>query len=187
MWKKLVVSLFVVVLSIPALAATPPETPAPPQDVLRPTAEEWCPEGVAPSQDADCVTLPVLISAVPAPYPELALKGRISGQVDLEIVVNAAGRVGDVVVVRPNRVFTDAAVAAVKQRRYKPATRRGVPVTTAFPVMVKFDFAAPAGNPLASQKSGAGELVTVTPYDTKPATDARGNPAATRDTQGGKK
>lgn len=184
MWKKLVVSLFVVTFSIPALAAAPT---APQRKVLRPTAGEWCPEGVAPSRDADCVTLPVLVSAVPAAYPELALKGRISGQVDLEIVVEENGRVEEVRVVRPNRVFTDAAVAAVKQRRYKPATRGGVPVATAFPVMVKFDLVAPTGNPLAAQRTGVGGFVTVTPYDTKFEAEHRARPTTPHDTRGAKK
>jgi len=186
MWKILVVSLVGVALQLPVSAAEP-ASPQPSKEILKPAAEEWCPEGTAPGPDSDCVTPPVLVSSVPASYPELALKGRISGQVDLEIVVNESGKVGDVLVVRPNRVFTDAAVAAVKQRRYKPATRRGLPVATAFPVIVRFDFAAPAGNPLASQRTGAGEVVSVSPYDTKSGTSPQQSPTTSRDTQSGKK
>jgi len=186
MWKKLVVSLSVGVFLIPAMAA---ETgrPATTGEVLRPSAEEWCPEGAVSSPDSDCVTLPVLLSATAPAYPELALKGRISGQVDLEIVVNEGGQVVDARVVRPNRVFTQAAVEAVKQRKYKPSFRRGVPVATAFPVIVKFDFAGTSEKPTPGKKGGAGDVVTVTPYDTKGGRGPSDRSGTVRDTTGTKK
>ncbi len=182
MSKRLVVSLIVGLSLVPVLAAEPVK-PAPADGVLHPTAEEWCPEGTVSTPEKDCVTLPVLVSAAPAAYPELALKGRISGQVELEVTVDTKGKVLDARVIRPNRVFNDAAVAAAKQRTYKPSYRSGVAVATAFPVVVKFEFAPPSGNPRQSQKTGGGEIVTVTPYDTKGSTGPSDQGVSVRDTQ----
>ncbi len=185
MSKRLVVSLIVAGFLVPSMAAEPAK-PALPDQVLRPSAEEWCAEGTASTPDTDCVTLPVLISAAPPAYPELALKGRISGQVELEVIVDAKGKVVDAKVTRPNRVFTDAALVAAKQRTYRPSLRRGVAVATAFPVIVKFDFAPPSDGPRQTQKTGAGEVVTVTPYDTKSYSTPTDR-TTTRDVQSGKK
>jgi TonB family protein len=185
MSKRLVVSLIVAAFLFPTMAAEPAK-PALPDQVLRPSAEEWCPEGTASTPDTDCVSLPVLISAAPPSYPELALKGRISGQVELEVIVDAKGKVVDARVLRPNRVFNDAALAAARQRTYKPSLRGGVAVATAFPVVVRFEFALPT-DPRQSLKTGAGEIVTVTPYDTKGATGPSDQGTTVRDTQGSKK
>ncbi len=186
MSRRLVVSLIIGAFLIPAMAAEPAK-PAPAADALHPKAEEWCAEGTEPTSDKECVTLPVLISAAPPAYPELALKGRISGQVDLEVIVDATGKVVDARIVRSNRVFDEAALSAAKQRTYKPSYLRGKAVSTAFPIVVKFELAPPTG-PRQSQKTGAGEIVTVTPFDTKLGMTPQDNPASTRDTQtGGKK
>ena len=184
MSNRLSVSLIIAVFLVPVTASEPAK-PAQPDQVLRPSAEEWCAEGTVSTKDMDCVTLPILISSAPPEYPELALKGRISGQVGLEVIVDAKGKVVDAKITRPNRVFTDAALAAAKQRTYKPSYRRGVAVATAFPVVVRFEF-APSGNPRQSLKTGAGEIVTVTPYDTKGATGPSDQGVTVRDTQGKK-
>ena len=186
MSKRLVVSLVIGAFLIPAIAAEPTR-PAPDMEVLRPTAEEWCPEGTVSTSNLDCVTVPILISSTPPQYPELALKARISGQVELEVIVDPAGRVLEAHVLRPNRVFTNAALVAARQRTYKPSYRRGVAVTTAFPVLVKFEFAPVTGNPRQSQKTGAGEIVTVTPYDTKTRTGPTERSVTTRDAPSGKR
>jgi len=184
MSNRLVVSLIIGAFLVPVMAAEPAK-PAQPDQVLHPSAEEWCAEGAVSAPDKDCVTLPILISAAPPEYPELALKGRISGQVELEVIVDAKGKVVDAKVTRPNRVFTDAAMVAAKQRTYKPSFRRGVAVATAFPVIVRFDFAPPT-EPRQSLKTGAGEVITVTPYNSKSATGPSDQGVTVRDTQGKK-
>lgn len=185
MSNRLVVSLIIGAFLVPVMAAEPAK-PAQPDQVLHPSAEEWCAEGTVSTKDMDCVTLPILISSAPPEYPELALKGRISGQVGLEVIVDAKGKVVDAKITRPNRVFTDAALAAAKQRTYKPSYRRGVAVATAFPVIVRFEFEPPSGIPRQSLKTGAGEIVTVTPYDAKSGTSPADR-TTTRDTQSSKK
>jgi TonB family protein len=177
MCRILGVSLTIGMLFLPALAADPGPPTTPLAEVLRPTAEQWCSQGTESTPDNDCVTAPVMVSAVPPPYPELALKGRIVGQVEIEIVVDESGKVVGTKFLRQNKVFNDAALAAVTKRRYKPAFQRGVPVATAFPVIVKFDFAPPSANraPGTTPASG-GEVVTVTPYDSRSGPEARDQP-----------
>jgi len=89
------------------------------------------------------VTNPVLIpeSKIEPEYPELARVARLEGNVILQAIIRADGTVGDVQVLRtnrPNMGFEDAAVAAVLQWRYKPATQNGRPVEVYFTVFVDF-------------------------------------------------
>src|SRR5881628_2732026 len=79
------------------------------------------------------VTNPELIpkSKVKPTYPEIARKAKVSGQVILQAVVRKDGSVGDIQVLRsPGSKFgfDEAAIAAVKQWRYKPGLQNGKPV-----------------------------------------------------------
>ena len=61
-------------------------------------------------------------------YPEEARVYRTSGQVSLQILVRADGSVGEVKVVneRPEGLgFADSCIEAVRQWRYRPATKEG--------------------------------------------------------------
>jgi protein TonB len=64
-------------------------------------------------------------------FPELARERDLSGYVDLEFTVNSDGSVADVTVLKsqPYGVFDRSAVAAVRQWRYRPLSRDGVPVS----------------------------------------------------------
>jgi protein TonB len=89
------------------------------------------------------VTNPVLIpeSKIEPEYPELARVARLEGNVILQAIIRSDGTVGDVQVLRtnrPNMGFEDAAVAAVQQWRYQPATQNGRPVEVYFTVFVEF-------------------------------------------------
>ena len=187
MWKKLAVSLSIGVLVVPVVAAQSGRSVLA-GEVLRPSAEEWCPQGAQSSPDSDCITPPVLINAVSPQYPDIARRGRITGVVSLEAVVAESGRVAEVRVVKPNRVFADAAVAAVKQRSYKPAYRNGRPVAISFPVTVRFELVAPGGRQRLGGPSGDGEIVSVVAIDPKTAIDVtQQRQASRRNTQGTKK
>jgi TonB family protein len=187
MWKRLVVSLAGGVLLLPALAAEPGR-PVLAGEALRPSAEEWCPEGAVPSPDSDCITPPVLIYAAYPAYPELALRGRITGKVEVEAVVSESGKVAEVRVVKPNRLFTEAAVSAVEKRTYKPAYRRGEPVAVCVPIVVKFDLSPPGWRPTVGAASGGTETVTVTPWGLEPPFDSGlQRPVKGRDAQGTRK
>ncbi|GBC79716.1 hypothetical protein HRbin09_00942 [bacterium HR09] len=72
-------------------------------------------------------------------YPEIARKARIEGVVILEIIVDKAGNVRDVRVLRGLGMgLTEAAVEAVRQWRYEPATLNGRPVEVYITVTINF-------------------------------------------------
>ena len=68
--------------------------------------------------------------AVDPEFPEIARDEDLTGYVDLEFLVHADGTVSDVTVLKaqPLGVFEKNAVAAVRQWRYRPIERDGVPV-----------------------------------------------------------
>lgn len=87
---------------------------------------------------------PVLIqeSKVAPVYPELARKSRLPGSVILQAIILRDGSVGAITVLRstpPGVGFEDAAIEAVRQWRYEPATQFGVPVEVYFTVLVNFE------------------------------------------------
>jgi protein TonB len=63
-------------------------------------------------------------------YPRAALEDNVSGEVRVRITVDAEGKVTDTVIVEstPAGVFDDAALAAVRRWRFKPAEVDGRPV-----------------------------------------------------------
>ncbi len=84
-------------------------------------------------------TAPVIIDDVKPQYPRLALAARLEGVVILEALIGRDGNVRDVKVLRGMSMgLTEAAVAAVKQRRYKPGLLNGEPVEFALTVTVQF-------------------------------------------------
>lgn len=87
------------------------------------------------------VSEPQLLEKVEPEYPELARRARIQGRVILRAVIKKDGSVSEVEVLKVpagNLGFSDAAVSAVKQWRYKPALQSGRPVDVYFTVVVNF-------------------------------------------------
>ena len=92
------------------------------------------------------VTMPVRIeeSYVEPEYPELARLARIEGNVILHAVIFSDGSVGEIEVLRctqPELGFEKAAIDAVQQWRYRPATQCGRPVSVCFTILVEFSLA----------------------------------------------
>ncbi|MFI5365403.1 MAG: TonB family protein [Candidatus Binatia bacterium] len=83
---------------------------------------------------------PVAISAVRPEYPPLARLRGIEGQVVLEAILTADGHVEpDITVVQSIPPLDTAAIAAVRQWRFRPARdRNGVPVRVTLRVPVRF-------------------------------------------------
>ena len=82
---------------------------------------------------------PVLLHKVSPVYPEVPRKARIEGRVTVQAVIGLDGSVESVDVLRSsNPFFDEAALSAVKQWRYRPATMNGVPVRVYFTVEVGF-------------------------------------------------
>ena len=119
------------------------DIPIPPDfEILIGDPEEPPPTGPLIAGVGD-VTNPKLIpeTKVQPEYPELARVARLEGNVILQAIIRADGSVGDLQVLRCNRPsmgFEDAAISAVQEWRYEPATQNGRPVEVYFTVFVEF-------------------------------------------------
>jgi len=83
---------------------------------------------------------PKLLKAPTPVYPPEAMLNYITGDVRAEVVVDATGHVGDVKVISGPRALREAAVEALKQYEYAPATQGGRAVSSRTVVVVKFWF-----------------------------------------------
>jgi periplasmic protein TonB len=85
------------------------------------------------------VTKPVILRKVEPQYTEVARRARLQGTVIVQAVIDEAGRVLDVKVLKPLPMGLDqAAVDAVSQWRFTPATLYGRPVKVYFSLTVNF-------------------------------------------------
>jgi protein TonB len=82
-------------------------------------------------------------------YPEEALTSRVRGSVTLRVVVNENGEPGQITVVQgAHPDLNNAAIAAARQWRFEPATRKGRPVRTTTTVRFSFEGVQFARTPL---------------------------------------
>ena len=136
----------------PPPTAAPPVEPAPTELPAEVAAAIAAPAATAPppptqprTRAGDLVdialvdTRPVAISRPDAVYPETAKRTRAGGQVTLRALVNERGTVDRVEVVSSTRRdFAASALAAVRQYRYTPAIKDGVPVKVWLQVVLTF-------------------------------------------------
>jgi TonB family protein len=95
--------------------------------------------GGGPFRAGSGIEAPRLLREVKAEYTDEARRKNIRGEVVLEIVVRSDGSVGDVRVIRGlGGGLESRAIAAVKQWKFAPATRRGQPVDVWVEVAVEF-------------------------------------------------
>ena len=95
--------------------------------------------GGGPYRPGSGIEPPRLLHEVKAEYTEDARRRGITGDVELEIVIRRDGSVGDVRVQQGLGAGLDErAIAAVKQWRFDPARRKGVPVDVLVEVAVEF-------------------------------------------------
>jgi TonB family protein len=87
------------------------------------------------------VEVPKKVVHVNPKYPPSGLSARLQGLVVLQVVIDTEGRPAEVTVLRGKSTFNQAAVDAVKQWRYEPTVREGVPVavTTVEPIEFLLD------------------------------------------------
>ena len=107
---------------------------------VRPQSREAASESAAPSLDDAPIVPPKLIKSVRAVAPPDALRDFVTGNVTLDAVVDPAGHVKSMNVLSGPVSFHTAAMDALKQYRYEPATQRGKPVATHITVTIKFWF-----------------------------------------------
>ena len=77
---------------------------------------------------------PVRIAYVQPAYPDELKRAGIEGKVGLQIVVGRGGGVDEMTIIRSHPAFDQVALDAVKQWKYKPATKAGKPVAVFFTV-----------------------------------------------------
>jgi TonB family protein len=105
----------------------------------KPEEPASAPVVVAVSSDAPLVAAKLLKAANPV-YPPDAMRSYITGDVKAEVVVLASGRVGEVKVISGPKALRAAAVDALKQYEYVPATQGGKAVESKAEAVVKFWF-----------------------------------------------
>ena len=113
-------------------------TPVPPPTTEAPAALK--PGTLVNLTDAGVIA-PVTQSAPALRYPPIAERQRVEGTVELNILVDEKGTVVEALLVTPaggKSGLNEAAVDNVKRRRYRPATKDGIPVKVWFPVSVRF-------------------------------------------------
>jgi protein TonB len=84
---------------------------------------------------------PVLQSQPRLVYPDIATVAGAEGRVELRALIDETGTVIEVMVVRSTRTgvqFETHADSYVRARKYRPATKGGVPVRTWMPIVVNF-------------------------------------------------
>ena len=80
----------------------------------------------------------LLIRQIKPPYPELAKRARIQGEVLLHAVISREGRIEALQVVSGHPLLVNAAVDAVKQWLYRPYLLNGDPVAVDTQITVNF-------------------------------------------------
>jgi protein TonB len=81
---------------------------------------------------------PVKIVDVPPDYPDAARLAGIQGSVQIECRISVTGQVIEARALSGDPLLTEAALAAVRQWRYKPTLSHGVPVAVVMTVTVHF-------------------------------------------------
>jgi TonB family protein len=85
------------------------------------------------------IQAPVVVERVEPAYPEDYRRARISGIVILEVAISETGAVENIGVLKSVGSGLDmSAVAAVRQWKFKPATRNGKPVPVLFNLTINF-------------------------------------------------
>ncbi len=88
------------------------------------------------------VTRGLLLHRVEPPYPTLARQARIQGEVILSAVISATGEIENLELVSGHPMLVPAAIAAVRQWRYKPYLLNGQPVEVETTITVIFQLSS---------------------------------------------
>lgn len=125
-----------------AAAAAPPTTvaAAPVSQAPAPAPAALKPGTLVNLSDSGVIS-PVVDKNPALQYPPIALRQRVDGTVELNVLVDEKGNVTDAQVVQGaggKAGLNEAAIDNVKRRKYRPATKDGVPVKVWVPVRVVF-------------------------------------------------
>jgi TonB family protein len=133
-------SQLVVIAGLIVASATPPQAPG---AVLGGVvgslpAAPPSPEEVRKLKAEGKLQEPTIVKRVPPVYPPIAASARISGDVGVQIVIGADGRVKDAKIVNSIPLLDQAALDAVKQWEFTPLILDGKPAATSMRVTVTF-------------------------------------------------
>jgi TonB family protein len=96
--------------------------------------------GGGPYRPGAGIVAPRLLKEVRGDYTDQARRAGIAGDVILEVIVRRDGTVGDVKVLQGlGGGLNERAIQAVRQWRFAPATRQGVPVDVVVEVAMEFE------------------------------------------------
>jgi protein TonB len=93
----------------------------------------------APIRVGSNTNAPKKVKDVRPVYPAIARAARVSGDVVLEAIIDAEGRVSDARVIRSIPLLDQAALDAVKQWEFTPTLLNGVPVHVIVSLVVAFE------------------------------------------------
>jgi periplasmic protein TonB len=107
-----------------------------PANLAPPPPQETAPEG--PVRVGGDIKPPRLISAPPVVYPEIARQAGISGDVVVRIVIDKSGKVTEAKAISGPTLLRDAAVNALRDRKYVPSKLDGRPISLEMLVTIQF-------------------------------------------------
>jgi TonB family protein len=84
------------------------------------------------------VTPPRLLRSVQPTYPPLANSNHVEGDVEIQAVIDQTGKVTSAKAISGPMLLRSAAMDAVRQWRYSPASLDGKPITVEYKVTVRF-------------------------------------------------
>jgi protein TonB len=83
-----------------------------------------------------------LIQKIEPQYPPLARAARVQGEVVLSAIIDSNGQINNLQLVSGHPMLVPAAIAAVKQWRYKPYLLNGQPVEVETTITVIFSLSS---------------------------------------------
>jgi TonB family protein len=113
--------------ALPALAA-------PSVSLALPT--QPAPEG--PVSVGGEVKPPKVVTSVVPPYPGIARQANVQGNVVVRVVIDKAGNVSDAHAISGPALLREAAVDALRGRKYQPSTLNGQPISVEMLVTIQF-------------------------------------------------
>jgi TonB family protein len=123
-------------LDVPTPVPTPLEEPLFPPEGEAPPAAAPPP---VPAASGEVISPAVLVSKVDPDYPPQAVRAQADGTVVLDVEIDETGRVTDVQVIRGLAFgLSEAAAAAVREWRYRPAQGPNGPVSSRKAVRILF-------------------------------------------------
>lgn len=102
----------------------------------------WATITLAPARaaEADFDQRPVPVKTPPPSYPDQLRRDGVNGTVAIKVLVDEEGNVAECTVSKSTRQeFEAPAVAAVRNWKFKPATKGGAPVKARFIVPIQFN------------------------------------------------